>query len=77
MKKYGFRGKWELDIKNPRFNDNPKTIISQIFSSLLNAGPNKNPGKDFDETNAKRPQVFQKLLKIAKEKGLIQNLKVL
>ena len=46
MKKYGFRGKWELDNKNPRFNDNPKTIISQIFSSLLNAGPNKNPGKE-------------------------------
>ena len=35
MKKYGFRGEWEFDIKNPRFNDNPKSILSQIYSSLI------------------------------------------
>ena len=69
MKKYGFRGEWEFDIKNPRFNDNPKSILSQIFSSLITTDVNRNPKKDYDETNAKRPQVFQKLLKIAKEKG--------
>ena len=69
MKKYGFRGEWEFDIKNPRFNDNPKSILSQIYSSIITTDINKNPKKDFDETNAKRPQVFQKLLKIAKEKG--------
>jgi len=69
MKKYGFRGEWEFDIKNPRFNDNSKSILSQIYSSIITTDINKNPKKDFDETNAKRPQVFQKLLKIAKEKG--------
>ena len=69
MKKYGFRGDGEFDIKNPRYNDNPKSIIGQIFSSLLGTNENNNPHKDYDDTNAKRPQVFQKLLKIAKEKG--------
>ena len=69
MKKYGFRGEWEFDIKNSRYDENPKIIINQIYSSLLNTDENKNPKKDFDEVNAKRPEVFQKLLKIAKDKG--------
>ena len=55
MKKYGFRGEWEFDIKNPRFNDNPKSILSQIYSSLITTDVNRNPKKDYDETNAKRP----------------------
>jgi len=69
MKKYGFRGEWELDIKNKRFYENPKAILNQIYSSLLTTDENKNPKKDFDETNIRRPSVFQKLFKIAKEKG--------
>ena len=46
MKKYGFRGDGEFDIKNPRYNDNPKSIIGQIFSSLLGTNENNNPHKD-------------------------------
>ena len=66
MKKYGFRGEWELDIKNERFEENPKIILDQIFSSLLTVDENNNPKKDFEETNKKRPEVFKKLLSIAK-----------
>ena len=69
MKKYGFRGEWELDIKNERFEENPKIILVQIFSSLLTVDENNNPKKDFEETNKKRPEVFKKLLSIAKKKG--------
>ena len=69
MKKYGFRGEWEFDIKNERYSENPKTIISQIFSSLLMNDENKNPQKDFDETNAKRPEVYKKLLEFSRTKG--------
>ena len=69
MKKYGFRGEGEFDIKNERYNDNPKTIINQIFSSLLLNDENKNPQKDFDDINAKRPQVYKKLLEFSRTKG--------
>ena len=69
MKKYGFRGEWEFDIKNERYNENPKTILNQIFSSLLINDENKNPQKDFDEINAKRPEVYKKLLEFSRTKG--------
>ena len=69
MKKYGFRGEGELDIKNERYSENPKTIINQIYSSLLMYDENKNPQKDFDDTNAKRPEIFKKLLEFSKNKG--------
>ena len=69
MKKYGFRGVGELDIKNERYYEIPKSITDQIFSSLLTTDENKNPKKDFDDTNAKRPEVYKKLLKIAEAKG--------
>ena len=69
MKKYGFRGEWEFDIKNERYNDNPKTIIDQVFTSLLMNDANKNPQKDFDEINAKRPEVYKKLLEFSRTKG--------
>ena len=69
LKKYGFRGEGELDIINERYYDNPKTVLNQIYSSLLKNDDNHNPQKDFDDTNAKRPQVFKKLLKFAETKG--------
>ena len=69
MKKYGFRGEGELDIKNERYSDNPKTIINQIYSSLLKNDEKNNPIKDYDETNAKRPNIFKKLLKFAEKNG--------
>ena len=69
LKKYGFRGEGELDIINERYYDNPKTVLNQIYSSLLKNDDNHNPQKDFDDTNAKRPQVFKKLLKFAEKKG--------
>ena len=69
MKKYGFRGEGEFDIKNPRYSDNPRTILNQIYSSLLMNDENKNPQKDYDETNAKRPEIYQKLLDFSKKKG--------
>ena len=69
LKKYGFRGEGELDIINARYYDNPKTVVNQIYSSLLNNDDNHNPQKDFDETNAKRPEVLKKLLKFAQTKG--------
>ena len=69
MKKYGFRGEGELDIINERYSENPRTILNQIYSSLLMNDENKNPQKDFDDTNAKRPQIFQKLLEFSKTKG--------
>ena len=69
MKKYGFRGVGELDIKNERYYEIPKSITDQIFSSLLTTDENKNPKKDFDDTNSKRPEVYKKLLKIAEAKG--------
>jgi len=69
LKKYGFRGEGELDMINERYSENPRTILNQIYSSLLMNDENKNPQKDFDDTNAKRPQIFQKLLEFSKEKG--------
>ena len=69
MKKYGFRGEGELDLINERYVDNPKTIINQIYSSLLFNDENNNPQKDYNDTNAKRPEIFKKLLEFAKEKG--------
>ena len=72
MKKYGFRGEGELDIKNERYSENPKTIINQIYSSLLMYDENKNPQKDFDDTNAKRPEIFKKLLEFSKNKGFFE-----
>ena len=69
MKKYGFRGVGELDLKNERYYEIPKSITDQIFSTLLSSDENKNPKKDFDETNAKRPEVYKKLLKVAEAKG--------
>ena len=69
MKNYGFRGEGELDIKNERYSENPRIILNQIYSSLLNSNENSNPQKDYDETNAHRPALFQKLLKFSEEKG--------
>ena len=69
LKKYGFRGEGELDMINERYSENPRTILNQVYSSLLMTDENKNPQKDFDDTNAKRPQIFQKLLEFSKEKG--------
>ena len=69
MKKYGFRGEGEFDIINKRYDENPKVILNQIYSTLLGTDENNNPKKDFEETNAKRPEVFNKLLNIAKNKG--------
>jgi len=60
MKKYGFRGDGELDIMNDRYYENPRTIINQVYSSLLMNDENRNPQKDYDEANAKRPENFQK-----------------
>ena len=69
MKKYGFRGVGELDLINKRYSENPKSLTDQLFSSLLTTDENKNPKKDFDDTNTKRPEVYKKLLKIAQTKG--------
>ena len=69
IKKYGFRGEGELDMINERYSENPRTLLNQIYSSLLMNDENKNPQKDFDDTNAKRPQIFQKLLEFSKTKG--------
>ena len=75
MKKYGFRGEGEFDIKNPRYSDNPRTILNQIYSSLLMNDENKKTQKDYDETNAKRPEIYQKLLDFQKKKVFLVNLK--
>ena len=69
MKKYGFRGEGELDIKNQRYSENPKIIINQIYSSLLMNDENNNPKKDFDDTNKKRPEIYKKLFEFSKTKG--------
>jgi len=69
MKKYGFRGEGELDIINERYSENPRTIINQIFSSLLEYDENNNPQKDFDDTNEKRPEIYKKLYKFANKNG--------
>lgn len=68
MKKYGFRGDGELDIMNDRYYENPRTIINQIYSSLLMNDENRNPQKDYDEANAKRPENFQKIKSLIKNK---------
>jgi len=60
MEKYGFRGEGEFDIQNERYYENPKALINQIFSSLMMYDDHQNPQKDFEDTNAKRPEVFKK-----------------
>ncbi|OUM59753.1 hypothetical protein PIROE2DRAFT_14623 [Piromyces sp. E2] len=75
MKKYGFRGDGELDVYCERYSDNPKSILNQIFSSLLNHDENNNPQKDYDETNLKRPEVYQELYQFAKKKGFASKFK--
>ena len=69
MKNYGFRGEGELDIKNERYSENPRIILNQVYSALINNDENNNPQKDFDDTNARRPELFKKLLEFSKEKG--------
>ncbi|ORX87585.1 glutathione synthetase ATP-binding domain-like protein [Anaeromyces robustus] len=69
MKKYGFRGERELDIFNKRYHEDPRTILDQIYSSVLKYDENNNPQLDFDKTNEKRPEIYKKLRKFAKEKG--------
>ena len=61
MKKFGFRGEGELDIKNERYNDNHRNILNQIYSSLITTTDEQNPRKEYDNCNAKRPEVFKKL----------------
>ena len=70
MKKYGFRGEGELDIKNERYSENPRPLINQIYLSLLMNDENNNPQKDFDDTNAKRPEIFNKLKKMLKNEDI-------
>jgi len=69
MKKYGFRGEWELDIINKRYSEEPRTVLNQIYSALLEYDENNNPQKEFDDTNAQRPEIYNKLLKFARTKG--------
>ena len=70
MKKYGIRGEGELDIKNERYSENPKSLIHQIYTSLLMSNENNNPQKDYDDTNAKRPEIFQKLKNLLKNEDI-------
>jgi len=65
MKNYGFRGEGELDIVNERYSENPRSIINQIFSALLEYDENNNPLKNFNDTNEKRPELYKKLYKFA------------
>ena len=69
LKKYGFRGEGEFDIINGRYSENPRTVLNQVYSSLLMNDDSHNPQKDFDDTNNKRPLVFKKLLEFSKDKG--------
>ena len=70
IKKFGFRGEGELDIKNKRYSENPKTLLNQMYSSLLLNDENKNPQKDYDENNLKRPEIFKKLFNLIKDKEI-------
>jgi len=65
MKNYGFRGERELDIANGRYSENPRIIIDQVFSALLEYDENNNPLKNFNDTNEKRPELYKKLYKFA------------
>jgi len=68
MKKYGHRCEGELDIKNARYTEHPEPLINQIYTSLLMYDENNNPQKDYDETNARRPEVFKKLQNMMRNK---------
>ena len=68
IKKYGFRGEGEFDIKNERYSENPRTLLNQIYTSLLMNDENNNPQKDYDDTNAKRPAIYEKLKNLLKNK---------
>ena len=70
IKKYGFRGEGEFDIKNERYSENPKTLLNQIYSTLLLYDENHNPQKDFDDNNKKRPEIFKKLKNLLKDKNI-------
>jgi len=67
MRKYGFRGEGEFDIKNERYSENPRTLFNQMYSSLMMYDDNHNPQKDYDDTNTKRPEIFKKLQNIIKD----------
>jgi len=68
IKKYGFRGEGELDIINERYSENPRSILNQIYSSLQMSDESINPLKDYNETNAKRPEILKKLKSMLKNK---------
>jgi len=68
IKKYGIRGEGELDIINERYSENPRNLLNQIYSSLVMSDENINPQKDYDETNAKRPEILKKLKSMLKNK---------
>ena len=70
MKKYGFRGEGELDIKNPRYYENIEAVINQIYTSMKNdINPNLNPKIIFEEAEKNRNKYYEKLQKFSEEKG--------
>lgn len=56
---YGHRGPGELDIANPRYRDNPKSLLSQIQSLSEKDSDSKNPYSRFEEGVREREETYR------------------
>lgn len=66
---YGCRCDTEIDIKNPRYSEEPEKVIKLIYDLIVNFDNNsKSPIEIFEEAEKKRPILHQELLKFSQEK---------
>ncbi len=73
MKLYGFRGPREVDIKTPRYQDNPEIVIQQMQSySTLDAG--NSPSAVLERQIAGREKAYEALLENIKDKKKLKKL---
>ena len=69
MEKYGCRGEREIDIKYPRYSEEPEKVVKLIYDLIVNYDINtKSPLEIFEEAEKQRPNLYQELLKFSKEK---------
>ena len=70
INKYGCRAEKEMDIKDPRYFEEPEKVLKLIYDLIINFDNNlKNPLEIFEEPEKKRPILHEELLKFSKEKN--------
>jgi len=71
MKLYGFRGPREVDIKTPRYQDNPKIVLQQM-QSYSGLDTENSPKAMLERQIADRENAYKSLLEKVKNKKQLQ-----